>query len=78
MKLVEPLEAYLERHGLTIQNRTCLSCKKDFPVDDPVFIKGYRGLRMKDHGCDKKYLVAIFKPTSKDEIKFWMDFKYGK
>lgn len=70
-------EDWAETYGLKIKKRPCLCCKKVFETVVPVAIKGYRGLQTPLHGCGEKYIHSVFIPVEKEEIKFWLDFKYG-
>lgn len=70
-------EDWAKMYGLYIKSRACQKCKKVFETTVPVAIKGYRGLQAPLHECGIKYIHSIFVPVEKEEIKFWMDLKYG-
>ena len=64
-------DAWAKKHGIDIEEMECASCKKIFKTTVPIVMKGYAGLEMPEHGCDRKFLGAIFTPTSKGKIEAW-------
>jgi hypothetical protein len=67
---VEP-ETWAKRHDLDLKDSECLGCKKIFPMNVPCAIKGYRGMRIEEHGCPEKYRRTQLVPVDKEEIEFW-------
>lgn len=65
-------EQWADKYGLEIKSGVCLSCKKSILIDEPFAIKGYRGFRMKEHGCPKEYNQTYIIPWSEEEINFWI------
>jgi len=62
---------WAKKHKLTIDELECASCKKKFKTTIPIRIKGYVGLEIPTHGCDRKFLAASFKPIDREEIEAW-------
>ena len=65
------LNSFCEKFELEPVMMKCENCKKEFKTNQPIAIKGYRGLEMEKHGCPDNFLGAVFKPVDKDEIDFW-------
>lgn len=75
-----PKTDYIEwakRYGISLSERPCPKCKKNFALSTPVALKGYRGLQSLEHDCGPKYVFGIFVPVEREEIQFWLDVKYG-
>ena len=72
------MESWSERYNIKPKEIECIGCKVKFLTTIPVAIKGYRGLCVPEHECGPNYRAAIFVPTDKEEIKYWLNFKYGK
>jgi hypothetical protein len=71
IRLHQPPEQWAEKYGLKIKSGVCLNCKQEIMIDEPFAIKGYRGFRMKDHGCPKEYNHTYIIPWDKEEKDFW-------
>lgn len=65
-----PLEEFSVKYDLPIQSEICPHCKQYYYLNKPFRMKGYAGLEMQHHGCDKK-LPFMITPISKEEIDFW-------
>ena len=67
---MDPQE-FSKKYRIDITKEFCSACRKEFILDVPIAIKGYKGFEMRKHGCPDHRLAAIFKPVDKKEIDFW-------
>ena len=66
VKMLFPLvdkKSWADKYGLPIKNSICQNCKKEFPLNTPFAIKGYRGLMTKEHACGKNFISSVAIPT---------------
>lgn len=71
----EPLAEWIEKYNLRIIKKDCPECGKEYELNIPIAIKGYRGLQMQEHGC--KESVSMFVLSDREEDKKWRDVLFG-
>ena len=64
-------EEWLRKYPLVPEEIECDCCHVKFQTTVPVIMKGYAGLEIPSHSCDKKYLAATFVPIDQNEIQYW-------
>lgn len=70
-------EEWCKKHNLEPKEFECKNCKQKFMSTVPIIIKGYAGLEVPQHGCDRRFSAAMFKPITEEEKKAWADICVG-
>jgi hypothetical protein len=61
---------WIERYQIQPKSLECPECKKEFPLNVPIAMKGYRGLEMQEHGCEGGQPFVVV-PVDADTIELW-------
>jgi hypothetical protein len=67
---VEDPREWAEKYGLEVKEVQCMNCKKYFMQDIPFAEKGWRGLKMREHGCPKEFGRSTAQPVGDTLDKF--------
>jgi len=68
---------WAETHKIELKERQCVKCKKMFPCDIPIALKGYRGFQIKEHGCGEEFIRSVMVPVGENKEK-WDKALFGE